>query len=95
MRNVHRELNSTPDRYVFNIGCPISMYQKLVALSLSRLEQILAGSEDFVSEEAWLMRNDINSLINTLTAVTGAYPSQITFQGGKDYELIEEKYIDV
>lgn len=82
MRNIHRELNTTPESYVFNVGCPPSMYKSLTALTLSRLEQILYGSEDFVSEEAWLMRRDISSLVETLTATTGAYHSQAFFGGG-------------
>lgn len=82
MRNIHRELTAAPESYVFNTGCPPAMYKSLTALTLSRLEQILDGSEDFVSEEAWLIRRDIVSLMETLTATTGAHHSQVFFGGG-------------
>lgn len=97
MRNVHRELIKTPDAYVFSVGCPPVMYKNLTAFTLSRLEQILNGSEDFISEESWLIRNDLTSLVDTLKSVTGAYPSQQSVQGGKDNvtDIIEEKYPDI
>lgn len=82
MRNVHRELNKTSEEYVFNSGCPPAMYKDLTAFVLSRLEQILAGSDGFESEEAWLIRTDIASLLGTVHSVTGAYPSQVKLSGG-------------
>lgn len=79
MRNIHRELSEAPEAYMFNAGCSSGMYKNLTAMVISRLETILTGSEEFSSEEAWLMRSDLVSLINTLKTVTGAIPSALSF----------------
>jgi hypothetical protein len=73
------------------------MYKDLTAFTLSRLEQILHGSEDFSSEEAWLIRRDLMSLMESLVTTTGAHHSQAFFQGGEIYDTlsIEEKHLDV
>lgn len=74
MKNVYAEIKKVSGEYTFNEHCPMVQFRTLTAFTLSRIEQILKGAENFSSEEAWLICQDLSSLADTLMETTGASP---------------------
>lgn len=102
MKNTKTEIKMTAEDYSFNKECSPAQCKRLIAFTLSRLDQILEGAADFSSEEACLICNDISSIAETLIDTTGASPtnrlqSNLPFIGGTCDETtrIDKEHTDL
>lgn len=71
MRNIHNELVSSHELYQFADHRPEDLYKQVISMTLSRLEAMLKGSQNFESEESWLLRRDISSTAESIRAALG------------------------
>lgn len=71
MRNIYNELVSSREVYLFADHRPEDLYKQVISMTLSRMEAMLEGSQNFESEESWLLRRDISSTVESIRAALG------------------------